>query len=96
MSIALFVQVDLKPGQRDAFVKRVTEHRQNVLSKENYCQRFDVLIPEDIDNAVCLYEVYDDEAGFKAHAETLHMQEYRNDTNDMIVDRKRILSTIVE
>ena len=96
MSVALFVQIELKPGQRDAFAKRVTEHRQNVLSKESYCQRFDVLIPHDIENTVCLYEVYDDEAGFKAHAETPHMQEYRDDTNDMILDRKRILSTIVE
>jgi len=96
MSVALFVQIELKPGQRDAFAKRVTEHRQNVLAKESYCQRFDVLIPEDIDNTVCLYEVYDDAAGFKAHAETPHMQKYRDDTNDMVVDRKRVLSTIVE
>ncbi|MFT5440859.1 MAG: quinol monooxygenase YgiN, partial [Alphaproteobacteria bacterium] len=39
---------------------------------------------------------YDDEEAFKAHGETQHMQEYRADTGDMMVDRTLMLSTIVE
>jgi quinol monooxygenase YgiN len=96
MTVALFVQIETKPGRRDAFAARVNEHRKNVLSKEAWCQRFDVMIPKDSENIVCLYEVYDDEAGFKAHGETPHMQEYRADTGDMLVDRTMMLSTIVE
>jgi autoinducer 2-degrading protein len=96
MTVALFVQIETKPGSRDAYVARVSEHRKIVLSKESWCQRFDVMIPKDSENTVCLYEVYDDEEGFKAHGETQHMQEYRADTGDMMVDRTLMLSTIVE
>ena len=50
MSVALFVQIETKPGSRDAYVARVSEHRKNVLSKEAWCQRFDVMIPKDSEN----------------------------------------------
>jgi (4S)-4-hydroxy-5-phosphonooxypentane-2,3-dione isomerase len=96
MTVALFVEIETKPGRRDAYLARANEHRKNVLSKEAWCQRFDVMIPKDNENMVCLYEVYDDEDGFKAHGETQHMQEYRADTGEMIADRKVMLSTIVD
>ncbi len=96
MTVALFVQIETSPGNRDAFATRVSEHRGNVLAKEGWCQRFDVMIPKDSENTVCLYEVYDDEAGFKAHGETQHMQEYRADTAAMVVNRTLLLSTLVE
>ena len=96
MSVALVVEFEIKPQEKAAFVKRVCEHKNNVLSKETYCQQFDVLIPEEKANFVCLYEVYDNAEGFKKHTETHHMKSYRLDTQDMIVSRSRILSTIVE
>ena len=46
MPVALFVEFEIKPQLKAEFVKRVCEHRNNVLSKEKYCQQFDVLIPE--------------------------------------------------
>ena len=96
MTVSLHVRIDLKPGTRDAFVKRVSLHRRNVIANESYCQRFDVMVPHDTENVVCLYEVYDDEDSVKAHGETPYFAEYRNDTGDMIVDRTRILSTVIE
>jgi quinol monooxygenase YgiN len=96
MTVSLFVRIELKPGTRDAFIKRVKEHQQNVRKNESYCQRFDVLIPQEEDNLVCLYEVYDDEAAFQAHNDTPYFAEYRADTGDMVADRSRVLSTIVE
>ena len=70
MTVALYVRIELKPDTRDRFVARVSQHRRNVLANESYCQRFDVLIPQDTDNVVCLYEVYDDEDALRAHGET--------------------------
>jgi quinol monooxygenase YgiN len=96
MTVSLFVRIELKPGTRDAFVKRVSEHRRNVIANETYCQRFDVMMPREEDNVVCLYEVYDDEDAFRAHNETTYFAEYRADTGDMVADRARTLSTLVE
>lgn len=96
MTVALFVRIETREGHRDDFVRRVTEHRQNVLANEPWCQRFDVLVPEDDDNLVCLYEVYDDRDAVQKHGETRHMQEYRADTEPWLLSRDRLLSTIVE
>jgi quinol monooxygenase YgiN len=96
MTVSLFVRIELKPGTRDAFVKRASIHRRNVIANEAYCQRFDVMVPRDEDNVVCLYEVYDDEAAFQKHGETPYFAEYRADTGDMVVGRARTLSSLVE
>ena len=96
MTVSLFVRIELKPGTRDAFVKRAIIHRGNVIANEPYCQRFDVLVPQEEDSVVCLYEVYDDEAAFQKHGETPYFAEYRADTGDMVVGRSRLLSTLVE
>ena len=96
MPVALFVEFEIKPQLKAAFVKRVCEHRNNVLSKEKHCQQFDVLIPEEKENSICLYEVYNNAEGFKKHTETPHMKSYRRDTQDMIVSRSRLFSTVVK
>ena len=96
MTVSLFVRIELKPGTRDAFLKRVKVHQNNVRTNESYCQRFDVLVPQDENDVVCLYEVYDDEAAFEKHNETPYFAEYRADTGPMVAGRARTLSTLIE
>ena len=96
MPVSLFVQIRTAPGARDRFLARVSQHRKTVLASEPYCQRFDVMVPEDSDDRICLYEVYDDADALKAHGQTPHMEAYRADTHDMVAERSRLLSTIVE
>lgn len=96
MAISLFVQITLKPGTRDKFVEIVSAHRGRVLDREPGCHRFDVLVQDDNENQVCLYEVYQDQAAFDLHVETDYMAAYREETADMTVGRERVLSTIVE
>ena len=96
MTVSLFVRIELKPGTQDAFLKRVKVHQQNVRANEPYCQRFDVLVPQEENDVVCLYEVYDDEAAFQKHGETPYFAEYRADTGPMVADRARTLSTLIE
>ena len=59
-----------------------------MLATEPGCSRFDISVPEDADNIVQLYEVYDDMAAFDQHMATPHMQEYRADTQPMIENRR--------
>jgi len=96
MAISLFVTITLKPGTRDKFVEVVKGHRGRVLDREPGCHRFDVLIPEENEDEICLYEVYADKAAFDLHVGTEYMATYREQTADMTVDRKRVMSTIVD
>jgi quinol monooxygenase YgiN len=52
------------------------------------CRQFDVSVPEDGTPRVFLYEVYDDEAAFKAHLETAHFKRFAEATREMIVGRR--------
>ena len=96
MTVSLFVQIRIKAGTRDKFLARVRQHRETVLANESWCQRFDVMVPEGSEDQVCLYEVYDDSDALKAHGQTPHMEAYRADTADMVAERTRLLSTVVE
>ncbi|MDA0653031.1 MAG: putative quinol monooxygenase [Proteobacteria bacterium] len=95
MALSLFVTITLKPGTRDKFVEVATGHRGRVLDREPGCHRFDILLPDDAENQVCLYEVYEDQAAFDLHGGTDYMAAYREQTGDMVAGRDRVMSTIV-
>lgn len=86
-AIVLFVDLDITPGRLGDFLARAAQHRDNVLKNEPGCQRFDISTPDEGENAVRLYEVYDDEAAFKHHMDTSYMAEYREDTGPMVANR---------
>ena len=85
---AIFVTIKLKPGQRDAYLNEIAKDRDGALNLEPGCSLFHVLQPEDGDDTVHLYEVYDDEAAFVAHQGMAHFKQYVEDTKDLIADRK--------
>ena len=93
-TLALVVELKIQPGQRDAFLARAREHRGNVLAKEPGCQRFDLLIPQESDDTVFLYEVYADQGALDAHFETPYMKQYLEDTGPMIANRQRTLCAL--
>lgn len=86
-AVVLHVEIEIVPGQRDAFLARAREHRSNVLKNEPGCQCFDISVPEEGGDKVRLYEVYADQAAFDHHVETPYMKEYRADTAPMVADR---------
>lgn len=96
MALSLFVQIKLNSSTRDRFISVVTAHRDRVLTNEPGCQRFDVMIPEDTEDQVCLYEVYEDADAFKLHRETDYMKAYRQTTAEMVADRSLMLSNLME
>jgi len=86
-AIVLIVDFTFNPGQRDAFIARVQEHRKNVLANEPGCKQFDLVIPDDAPDKAFLYEIYQDEAAHEFHMGTAYMAEYRADTGPMIAER---------
>ncbi len=92
--IALVVELQIKPGERERFLARAREHRSNVLSKEPGCLRFDLAVPREQDDTVYLYEVYADDAALETHFNTPYMKEYMDDTGPMIAQRTRNLCDV--
>ncbi len=64
--LALVVEIQTVPGEREAFLTRLSEHRANVLANEPGCRRFNILVPKDEDDSVILCEVYADTAAMIA------------------------------
>lgn len=93
-TFALVVELELKPGTRDAFLARARTHRETVLANEAGCERFDLLTPEEDGNTVFLYEVYADQAALDTHFETPYMKQYLEDTGPMVANRVRRLCTL--
>jgi len=93
--ISLVVDYTVKPGKRDAFVKRVREHGETCLNKEPGCLHFDVLVPREDPNRLCLYEVYTNQAALDIHVATPYMAEYRSDIQDFVDTRTLTVCDLV-
>jgi quinol monooxygenase YgiN len=52
-------------------------HRERCLANEPGTIQFDISLPNDDDTTIMLYEVYDDEDAFQAHAKGESMQKIR-------------------
>ena len=93
-SFALVVELEVNPGQKEAFLARARRHRDAVLKNEPGCRCFDLLTPQDGGEVVFLYEVYADQEALDAHFETPYMKQYLEDTAPMLASRKRNLCTL--
>jgi quinol monooxygenase YgiN len=89
--IALVVEFKLKPGAHAAFDAIIRDHAQGTLSDEPGCERFDVLQPGSKEgpdlSRVMLYEVYADDAAFKAHTQNPRLARTRAAYESLIEDR---------
>lgn len=90
------VDFTIKPESRDRFLALVRENAAQSVRTEAGCRRFDVCVPEDGSSRVFLYEVYDDEAAFKAHMRTTHFKAFAAATAVMVQDRKIVPLKILD
>jgi autoinducer 2-degrading protein len=74
---AIWVTVNVKPEKRDQFLAAIEDDSICSVRDEPGCVRFDVLQDQSDPNRYYFYEVYRDEAGFKAHTETPHLARWR-------------------
>lgn len=90
-AIALVVEIRTQPGQRDAFLARLRQHRAKVLANDPGCRGFEILLAEEEPDSLVLYEAYQDEQALEEHDAAPYFQAYREDTAAMIASRRRIL-----
>ncbi len=80
------VDLDIVPAERENYLAAIKENGA-AAAREPGCRRFDILNLSIDPNHFFLYEVYDNEAAFKAHRETEHFKKYMAVTGKMVAKR---------
>lgn len=75
-NFVLLVEFQVKPESLDRFHELIRINASASVANEPGCFQFDVVRAEDDPCRVLLYEVYRDEAAFKAHMDMAHTQTF--------------------
>jgi quinol monooxygenase YgiN len=68
------VEFTIKAGHAAEFLPAMIENARASREHEPGCRQFDVCVAPDNENAVFLYELYDDRAAFDAHLASAHFR----------------------
>ena len=93
----LLVQVTytMRPGQREAFVRRIRESGiLDAIRGEEGCLGYSYYLPEEEDGTLLLIEKWSDAPAQKAHLETPHMKQMAAFKPEYVADTKLISCTI--
>ena len=80
------VDLDIVPAERDNYLAAIKENSTAAI-QEPGCRQFDILVLDNDPNHLFLYEVYDNEAAFKAHRASEHFKKYASVTANMVAKR---------
>jgi quinol monooxygenase YgiN len=87
MSFVVTVVFVARPGHRDDFRREMLANAKASRDTEPGCRQFDVCESAD-GSAIFLYEIYDDEAAFKAHLATEHYKSFNATTTPWVTEKK--------
>ena len=93
----LLIQVTytMRPGQREAFVRRIRESGiLDAIRGEEGCLGYSYYLPEEEDGTLLLIEKWTDAPAQKAHLETPHMKQMAAFKPEYVADTKLISCTI--
>ena len=93
----LLIQVTytMRPGQRDAFVRRIRESGiLDAIRGEEGCLGYSYYLPEEEDGTLLRIEKWTDAQAQKAHLETPHMKQMAAFKPEYVADTKLISCTI--
>jgi quinol monooxygenase YgiN len=85
--IGIMVHYKVKPGMRDKVIAAAEGHVGRVKANEPGCMQFDIMLPKNHDDDVCLYEVYADAAAFKAHTQSSYIGQVQEEMKPLLDDR---------
>jgi quinol monooxygenase YgiN len=82
------VEFDIDETRVEGFMRAMTAQAENTLNLEPECVQFDVCFAPDQSTRVFLYEVYEDEAAFKAHLESDHFHVFNEEVAPWVLDKR--------
>ena len=92
----IIVEITLRsPADMPEVRKLIDENAVASAREEAGCRRFDVAAPNDAQDQIILYEVYENEAAFAAHLETDHYRAFDAASARFIAGRRIRACTLV-
>jgi quinol monooxygenase YgiN len=88
MSLVLQVNIRIKPGNVDSFMRQVIDNGKAARSEPG-CRQFEVLVDPEDKTKVMLFEVYDDQKAFEAHQAGAAFKKYVADAVPLLASRER-------
>ncbi|MCA9128829.1 MAG: antibiotic biosynthesis monooxygenase [Planctomycetales bacterium] len=92
---AVHVVFRIKSENFQEFLDVVKAQANNSLTREPWCQQFDVCVSPDTPDTVMLYETYDDRESFAKHRQTSHLAEFNQACAGWVVTRDVTIWDIV-
>jgi len=83
---AIIATIEVAPGRRDEFLPLLKAHAARCLKDEPGTVQFDLLLPQEGDNKVMIYELYSDAAAFDAHANGPSLARLRKEATGMMAN----------
>jgi quinol monooxygenase YgiN len=88
VSYVLVVNIRIKPENVDAFMREVLANAKAARTEPG-CRQFEVLVDPQDRSKLMLFEVYDDEAAFQAHAAGAAFKQYLEKAVPLLASRER-------
>jgi quinol monooxygenase YgiN len=78
------VEFLIRPEHVEDFRQAMQQQARNSLTRETDCHQLDICVDPQVQERILLYEVYADEAAFKAHLQTDHFQQFDATVRDWV------------
>jgi quinol monooxygenase YgiN len=89
------VTIEVAPGRRDRVVSLLLAHKAR-LTDESGTLQFEVLLPNDDDTRVRVYEMYRDAAAFEVHLNGPSLAQWKEETTGMVVKLHGVRCAVVD
>ena len=80
----IIAPIQIKEGNKNEFVEEMILDARGSIDNEPGCLTFDIIQDPDDSDRIWLYEIYKDEAAFKAHTEAPHFKKWRDAVKDWL------------
>ncbi|GJG97693.1 putative quinol monooxygenase [Cupriavidus pauculus] len=87
LQCVVLVELAIEPTRVDEFLPLMLENASSSLALEPGCHVFDVCRAPDDPTRFILYEVYEDEAAFRQHLETIHFLAFNQQTEAYTISK---------
>jgi (4S)-4-hydroxy-5-phosphonooxypentane-2,3-dione isomerase len=94
--LAIVATIEIAPGRREELLPLLMAHRARCLKDEPDTAQFDVLLPQEGDAKVVIYEIYRDEAALGAHMNGPSLARLRKEAAGMMASVSGIRCTVAE
>ena len=89
------VTIDVMPGRRDQVLAQLLAHKARLKDEPGTLQ-FEVLLPNNDDTKIRVYEMYRDAPAFEVHLNGPSLAQWKEDTAGMVVKLQGVRCAVVD